>query len=264
MSIIDIHTHPAYQRPDGSTVSVEDSVQAILEQMNRFGVEKSGLLGHTVSPGLTGAEVRAVNQYSAAMVKLSPQRLFALAFVNPALPPGEVCDELDACLEGGIFRGIKLELDVNCREATLDAVMEKSIRYQVPVLHHAWYVNTWSLDERALKHQQHRSEPHDIADLARRFPEARIIMAHLEGCGVRGIHDVAACGNVWIDTSGALPFSGTMEYALELLGSSRIVFGSDLFGRSLESQLARVNGTAMSDEARQQILHLNARDLFKL
>ncbi|MBE2204882.1 MAG: amidohydrolase [Chthoniobacterales bacterium] len=261
MKVIDIHTHPKGFSGQGLSCPVEEAVAAALEQMDRCDIVMSGILGH-VAPFQTAESVREGNHYTERMVNLHPDRFFGMCFVNPALAESAVREELTRRLESPAFRGIKLELDVNCRSALLDPVMEMAIRHDVPVLHHSWYVNPWTVEND--KTQENRSEPHDVADLARRFPEARIIMAHMEGSNVRGILDIADLENVWIDTSGSQPFSGTLEFAVKTLGSRRILFGSDLFLRGLASQLGRILGTPLSPEDRENIFHRNARAVFRL
>ncbi|HWL54763.1 MAG TPA: amidohydrolase family protein [Chthoniobacteraceae bacterium] len=261
MKIIDIHIHPRHA--DLATASGREMADIMTGRMDRAGIAICGILG-TVQPYQDAASVRAGNDYTRETVAAAPDRLYGLCFANPLLSPAEVRDELDRCLEQPEFRGIKLERDVNSRDARMEVVMEAAIRHNVPVLHHSWYVNTWTLDEAALHSQAGRSEPHDIAALARRFPEAKIVMAHLEGCGVRGILDVADLENVWIDTSGAQPFTGTLEYAVATVGSSRILYGSDLFGRGTESQLGRILGTPLAPEDRDNILYRNAEALYGL
>lgn len=261
MTIVDIHTHPI-RSLESVVCSPEKAAEAQLKHMDRSRIRISGLLGHDVACFQDAASIRQVNQFTQEVVAFMPDRFFGLCFVNPALPKFEVIAELDRCLETPYFRGIKLELDVNCRSALLDIVMEKAVQYDVPVLHHSWYVNAWTVEGDATQAQ--RSEPHDIADLAKRHPNVRIIMAHMEGSNVRGILDVAGLPNVWIDTSGSQPFSGTLEFAVERLGSERILFGSDMFLRGLASQLGRVLSTPLAQKDQDNILYRNAVELFRL
>lgn len=259
IQIIDAHIHPD-ERGWGKS-SPGEMVDACLEPMDRNGVWCSGLLGR-VHCGQSADEVRTGNDAMRAMVAHCPERFYGLCFVNPALSKDEVAGELDRCLALPEFVAIKLELDVNCLDRRMEVVAEKALEFNVPILHHSWYVNLWNYP--TPEKQKDRSEPWEIAEWARRHPELRILMAHMEGCGERGIQDIADVPNVWIDTSGSQPFAGTLEYALRLLGASRIVFGSDLFGRSLEPQLARIFDCTMSAEDREKILWRNAAQLFGL
>lgn len=264
MKIIDIHNHQRFYPDLTRAESISENRQLYFQQMDPANVQICGFLGHKVAPFQDEESVSFVNDYTRDVVKDCPERFFGLVFVNPLHPAEFVARELDRCLSDDAFSGIKLEMDVNCRDKRLDLVMEKAIQYNVPVLHHSWYVNTWTMGEAGLRQQSGRSEPHDVADLAKRFPEAKIIMAHLEGSGVRGILDIADCENVWVDTSGSQPFTGTLEFGLKTIGSERIVFGSDLTGRYLPTQLGRIYGTRMSEREQENILFRNAQQLFNL
>ncbi len=262
--MIDIHTHPPKRNLFGESFDPEGAAQALLAEMNPYGISKAGLLGNNCYPFQTEASVREVNDFTLEVVRRHPERFFGFCFINPGNDPAFIREELDRCLSLPEFYAVKLEVCVNCRSSRLDLVMERAIAHRAVVLQHSWYVNTWEMSPAEMKHQANRSEPHDVADLARRFPEGRIIMAHMEGCGVRGILDIAELPNVWVDTSGSQPFSGTLEYAIEILGSERILFGSDLLGRGLAGQLGRIMGTPISSEDRQNILLHNAAKLFSL
>ena len=48
-----------------------------------------------------------------------------------------------------------------------------------------------------------------------------------------------------------------VELAVKELGSGRIIYGSDVSGRSFASQLAKVYGAPISDSERQQIFSGN-------
>ncbi len=262
-ALIDIHTHHPWFPPQSDRATLEASARQLLDPMDRAGVAISALLGR-VAPGQDACSVREGNASTLAMVDYAPDRFFGMVFVNPALPAAAVAEELDLFLPMPQFRAIKLELDINCRDPRLDLVMEKAREYGVPVLHHSWYVNVWSMKGEDFERQRHRSEPHDVVDLARRFPDVPIIMAHMEGSGIRGILDVADQPNIVVDTSGSQPFSGTLEFALQTLGSERLFFGSDMTGRGMESQLGRIYGTPMSQQERDNLLFGNARQLFSL
>jgi uncharacterized protein len=55
--------------------------------------------------------------------------------------------------------------------------------------------------------------------------------------------------------------SGFVEMAVRELGAGRIVFGSDVAGRSFASQLAKVTGAAIPESAKRLILRENLRGL---
>ena len=86
-------------------------------------------------------------------------------------------------------------------------------------------------------------------------------MAHLIGCGYRGVLAVKDLPNVWVDTSGGYPEGGIIEYAVEHLGPDRILFGSDLLIRECSVKIGAVTGAAIPASAKIAILYDNAARL---
>jgi predicted TIM-barrel fold metal-dependent hydrolase len=66
---------------------------------------------------------------------------------------------------------------------------------------------------------------------------------------------------VLIDTSGSDPTAGLVEMAVRELGPERIIYGSDVGGRSFSSQLAKVLSADLKETERQLILRGNLRRL---
>ena len=108
------------------------------------------------------------------------------------------------------------------------------------------------------------SDPEDTALLARRHPNVQVIMAHLTGCGYRGVLEAKGIDNLVVDTSGGFPESGILDYALEHLGPDHIVYGSDLPIRETSVTLHRTLAGAMSPSELAKVLHGNTRRLLKL
>ena len=55
---------------------------------------------------------------------------------------------------------------------------------------------------------------------------------------VGDINVVADLPNVYLDTSGMLAMAGSVEDVVRFVGADRVIFGSDLMGRSLGDQPA--------------------------
>ena len=145
--------------------------------------------------------------------------------------------------------GIKLWVARRATDSGLDPIMQRAVALDVPVLQHAWEKTTGNLEG--------ESFPWDVADLARRHPRARIIMAHLNGCGLRGLAAVADCPNLVVDTSGGDPEWGMVEAAVDILGPARVVFGSDAPIRHFAVQMGKTLGTDLSAEIKRDILWNN-------
>lgn len=149
--------------------------------------------------------------------------------------------------------GIKLWVARRATDPGLDPILERAVALRVPVLQHAWIKTTGNLVG--------ESFPADVADLAKRHPEARIVMAHLNGHGLRGIEDVADCPNIFVDTSGGDPESGFVEIAVASLGPERVVYGSDAPIRHFGVQLGKTLGTDLPAQVKRDVLWNNTARL---
>lgn len=254
MPIIDVHTHPVFREHRPAAIGAEQ----LIRQARAHGIGHIVALGDVLAFGRspTARQIRLINAETAGLVRR--QRGFAtgLCYLNPTLGERAVRRELEWALERG-FRGIKLEIANNARDACMRPLMKEAERHGLVVLQHAWSMTK-------IRQRRFHTDPEDVALLARRFPDVRIIMAHLTGCGVRGVLAVKDCPNVSVDTSGAAPEAGIIEYAVDQLGADRIVYGSDAPIRDFGVALARVTGSRLDAAARRKILHDNARALFHL
>jgi uncharacterized protein len=255
MHVIDIHIHPIFYG-DGGT---RRAVRALEARGRTFGIERMVALGDVLAHGRdpTAAQVRAINDDTARVVRYSPGYFIGFCFLNPRLGERAVIREVERCVGGLGFRGIKLEICNNARDACMRPVMRAAAQFDVPVLQHSW-------SQTNIRQRRYHSDPEDTCLLAHRFPNVRVIMAHLTGCGYRGIMAARGLDNLWIDTSGAAPEAGLIEYAVAQLGAHRILYGSDLPIRDLPVAIGRIAGSDISPEAQRAILHDNAARLLKL
>jgi len=223
-----------------------------------MGVRRVVLLGDVLAFGYhpTPEQITTINDDTLQAVRQHPELYVGFCHVNPENPRDTVVAEIERCVRDRGLRGVKLEATVNARDARLDPIMQTARRLGVPVLHHAWY--------KSVRDSEDESTPLDIADLAARFPEVEIIMAHLGGARVRGVLDIRPHANITIDTSGSQPMGELVEYAVAALGADRIVYGSDVPGRDFAAQLGRIWGARLRDADRRKILYGNAERLLGL
>ena len=250
--IIDIHVHPPPK--EGGRRALERMAAVA----RRNGIDRLCLLGSVGEdgPDPTPPQIRDCNDETMAAVQAWPETYVGFCYLNPAHDPAFLRDEMERTLVAGPLRGIKLWVAVNARDARLDPILARAGELGVPVLHHCWYKTVGLV--------YNESNPADIAHLAGRFPHVRIIMAHLTGCGCRGVADVRAYPNVYVETSGSQPEHGIVEYAVAHLGAERVLFGTDAPGRDFSCQLGRVLGADLSARQRALILGGNARRLLRL
>ena len=105
------------------------------------------------------------------------------------------------------------------------------------------------------------STPMDLAELAKRNPEATLICGHTGGDWELGIRAVRPYANISVDLAGGDPVAGITEMAVRELGAERVIYGSDAGGRSFASQLAKVQGADIPEQAKRSILAGNLKPL---
>ena len=244
MTVIDCHIH--LNCADGRYD--EDEVQRCLILADRAGIDHMVYLmflsNGQVDP--QAADLVISNDIGSELVRRHPDRFSSFCYLNPSLPEAFSLAEIDRCIVRGPLLGIKLWISVHADDPRLDPIMQRAAQLNVPVLHHAWY--------KATEFVLNESTPAQVATLARRHPDVTIIMAHLAGGGWRGVRDVRDCPNVVVDTSGAQPHAGLVEYAVEQLGAERVVFGSDWPIRDFAVQRARVDGAGITAAQKALIL----------
>ncbi|MDA0839965.1 MAG: amidohydrolase family protein [Planctomycetota bacterium] len=251
---LDVHVHPLHCFGPYKTVTAGEDAHLLIETGKRAGVEKMCLF--SLCPGVprepTMQQCREANDYVQKLREIAPDVFLPFCYVTPEFPE-ESAAEIDRCVGGMRFPGVKLWVSRRATDVGLDPICEAAIKHDVPLLQHSWIKTTGNLPG--------ESFPADVADMARRHPKARIIMAHLNGGGLQGIEDVKGCPNIVVDTSGGDPESGMVEAAVARLGPTRVVYGSDMPVRQLGTQLGKTLGTTLSLQIKKDILWNNAARL---
>ncbi len=198
----------------------------LLGDMDAAGIDHAVIMGF----GWTDQSVaREANDYLVAAAAAHPDRLTALASVNPAWG-GDAIVEARRCLENGA-RGVG-ELHADTQGYDLDdrTVME-------PLMQLLWEAGapvTAHASEPVGHHYPGKgsSVPEKLLRFATEFPENRIVLAHMGG-GLpfyETMPEVAkALSNVWYDTA-ALPYlsdARAVAAAATAAGAEKILFGTD-------------------------------------
>lgn len=143
-----------------------------------------------------------------------------------------------------------------------------------PITEHGRKLFAFAAEHQAvmLSHSgQKNSLPEDLVPLADDFPEVTLILAHLgngwnddPGLQVRAI-EAGKRGNVFVDTSSAKSITpGLIEWAVDRIGSDKILFGTDTPVYFAPMQRARIDHAAISDVDKRRILRDNAAVIFHL
>jgi predicted TIM-barrel fold metal-dependent hydrolase len=204
----------------------------------------------------TAEEMRKQNDQVLDAVSHSDGRAFGYAYMNPSHP--DAClDEINRCVRDGPMIGLKFELGTpECADSPeMDTLIARAGELNAVVMHDTWLGSSGN--------EVGQSTPMQLANLAHRHPSVTIFCAHLGGnweLGIRAIRDVK---NLYGDISGSDSTSGFTEIAVRELGADRVVYGSDIGGRSFASQIAKVIGADIADPTRRLILGGNLRRILQ-
>jgi predicted TIM-barrel fold metal-dependent hydrolase len=245
VKVIDAHAHLSHH---GSPDYLERDRQ-LIDAADRLGIDQlcCSLLSprHPTDP----EEFRRCNDWAAEAAKRYPGRILCYCYVNPGYIK-EACDEVSRCVEKMGFIGVKLYNDYVATEPVVWPLVERVIQLGVPILHHAGHC--YSL----IPPQPRISDGGTFAELAKRYPEAMIICAHIAGGGdwewtAKSLRNAPS---VCIDTSGSVIDEGTVEMAVKIMGADRVLFGCDM---SMTASVGRIRSAVLSDADRAKILSGN-------
>ena len=253
--LLDVHGHPSIDRsrlPDLIAALERWDARLLLADL---GASDGGWLHDPEVP-----HWRSGNELCAAVVAQHPDRFFGYCYVNPK-HPREALDEMEQRLNGqrDLFGALKLWVALRCDDRRLDPLMEFCAAYEVPVLQHTW-VKAGPAGPGS-GNLPGESTPDDLLRLARRHPRVRFFGGHTGGDWEWGIAAMKQVDNIWLDIAGGDATGGYMEAALRAVGAGRIVYGTDVTGRSVTSQLAKVLAVDLPAADRDRILWRNAVDI---
>jgi len=246
--VIDSHCHLSFRAsPDDPGNEAE-----VLDAADKLGIDQ---LCCSVLPRrpATVEGFQAANRIMAAAARRHPTRLLGYCFVNPGWGR-QALDEIRRCVEEFGFIGVKLYNEYVCNEPVVFPVVELAIELRVPILEHAGH------GHRPIPTQPRISDGGHLADLAKRYPEAMLICAHIGGGGdwEWTIKALRHAKSVCLDTSGSVIDDGMLDMALAVLGADRLLFGCDM---SFTAGVGKMRGLACSDQQRRQILGGNMQQI---
>jgi uncharacterized protein len=232
----------------------EERMTALVRWADRLGIER--LL---VSQGYSGElhpnpdQFREENDRVMRAVRLFPDRSYGSVYLSPAYPEFSV-QEFNRCVRDGPMVSIgEIEADKPCSVPEMDVIVELAASMKAPILQHTWL--------KIGGNEPGESTPYDVVALARRHPEVQFVCVHTGGDWERGIRIIRDTKNVSAEVAGSNPTSGFVEMAVRELGADRVIYGSDVGGRSFASQLGKVIGAEIPDSAKELILGGNLRRL---
>jgi uncharacterized protein len=231
----------------------DESMARLIGLADRVGIERLVIfMGEPLVFDPSPDELRRQNDQVLQALSHWHHRAFGFVYVNPKHVEASV-REIDRCVRDGPMVGLKLWVASRCDSPEADALVARATELKAVVFQHTWIKTGGNVPG--------ESTPMDLAALAARHPNASIICGHTGGQWELGIRSVRGLPHVTVDLGGGDPTAGVVEMAVRELGARRVLYGSDVPGRSFASQLAKVLGAEIADADRRLILGENLRRL---
>lgn len=240
MPTIDSHCHI------GAGVRKGASADDLLRAMDEAGVERAVVCSVDQFIAVRNSEG---NDDVLRAVRAQPDRLWGLAAVNPWFGDRGV-EELERSLDAGLI-GLKLNSHLQgfiLSDPIVHPLVEVCREYNAPLYAHTGTPIT--------------AEPFQLAELARTFPDVRMVMGHMgyTDFWYDAVPAALQSENIYLETS--LIDIMNIQTAIEKVGAHRILFGSDFPESDLSLELEKISMLELSDDAKSRILGANAQQLW--
>ena len=240
--VIDCHAH--LQHHSRTTWEADD--RKLIAAADRLGIDQLCCSCLTPRRPATAEQFRECNRWVRDATRRFPGRVLGYCYVNPGYTR-EALEEIRRCVRDQGFIGVKLYNEYRCTEPVVFPIVELAIELGVPILHHAGHSHYVPTEQPRI------SDGGQLAELAGRYPEAKLICAHICGGGdwewtIKALRNAPS---VFLDTSGSVPDDGVVERAARTLGVHRLLFGCDM---SMTAGMGRIRAAALSEADKQKVL----------
>lgn len=251
VKVIDCHAHLTHR----SRRTWEADDRKLIEAADKLGIDQLCCSILTSRRPATVDGFRECNRWMADGMRRFPGRVLGYCYVNPGYGH-EALEEIRRCVGDRGFIGIKLYNEYTCTEPVVFPIVELAIELGVPILQHASHSHYFVEDQPRMSGAGH------LAELARHYPEAMLICAHISGGGdwewtVKALRHVP---NVLLDTSGSVTDAGTVELAAKVAGVERLVFGCD---SSMTAGAGKIRGANLNIQDKAKILGGNMMGILR-
>ena len=219
------------------------TVKAWLDQMARHAIDHALVAPMDAHAAVYNEEGNAL---LARLARRYPEQLSGLAAANPWLGP-KASTLLEKAFDDGL-KGLFLcppRQGFRLTESIVDPLLEVCFRRRQPVYAHTGTPIC--------------SEPFQLAELARRFPEVTFIMGH--GAYPDFWYDVVAAlqqaSNLMLETS--CQSAAIIQQALAAVGPERVLFGSGWPRSKPGIEIRKIQSMGLPADTLEKIMHTNAR-----
>jgi len=259
-----IHIHFEFDRSveQAKELGLNYSPQGLIKDMKRHNIEKALIMG-TFS-----------NKYARDFAQKYAPHFLAAATLNPVSINPKEFDFVKSCLSNKEFSGIKMYpgyIKFYPYEKKCDRIYKLAMKYDVPVVFHS---GDPAFPGAPVKY----CHPIHLDDVACKFPDLKIIIAHLGFPWITDTMEVIIKNpNAYSDISGLFaggesPYKEKMKARLRTKiedivysgGGDKLLFGTDYALASHDEYIKFAKGLKISSEDLDKLLFSNAAKLFPL
>jgi len=247
--LIDVHAHV------GGSPEKEDDPwgqdKLFIEAMDAVGVDIAVVSNLGTPRPATAEGFQKCNRNMLAALQEFRGRLWGYAYVNPGYTK-EALEDIERCLDADEdCVGVKLYNEYFFDDPVVRPIIEKCIELDIPILEHCGHSHVFNHTQPLISDARH------MANVAREYPEVKLITAHIGGGGdweweIKELHGAPA--NVGADISGSVVDEGMVEYAIEQIGADRLYFATDM---SVTAGVGKFMSANISEEDRKKIGYEN-------
>jgi len=242
LKIIDTHMHFGECKITGFKISEEELVKYI---------ESYKVTAVIVQPFPGCPDFVATHNEIFKLGRKYQGRVLGLSSVNPFFEEEFVRKELERTLGELGFVGIKIHTATHAISPThprATLIFDIAKKYKVPVMIHTG--------------PGPFSDPALVAPRAEEYPDVKIILAHA-GFGIYANTALLLAKkyeNIYLETSWSYVYD--LDAFIKSI-PDKVLFGTDLI-ENAPVEYAKLDGLRISDELREKILYLNAKNVFNL
>ncbi|MFW9904928.1 MAG: amidohydrolase family protein [Candidatus Thorarchaeota archaeon] len=252
-SSIDFHTHLPLSPIVSFTPEITKlpDINDFLKALNDAQVTEAVLLC-----GPKKGAMRLENENLAKRIQSIQRRFILIAWLNPKY---DSATDLQDLVKGNNFHGLKLHPvfdKYKLSDPMVEPFIEKAIELEVPIMIHSG----WGPEGRV----------HDIGALAESYPDGTFVCCHMKeeyGLNDRFSHIKMAVQNtnVYLESS-YIPHPRRLAEAVEILGSERILFGSDYpwGAQNIRWEKTKITMAPISYDDKKKVLAENAKKVLNL
>lgn len=254
--IIDTHMHLG---PLRGYYNYTYSVQSILKLMDELNILYA-ISSHTMAIALNEYELS--EEESNAAYELSGGRILSYHVYDPRVAARSLTF-MERNRNRGNYIGIKIHPSSNYTDGADERyrpAWEYARAHKLPILAHTW-------DLSPTNPKQKYAHPTAFVKYLEEYPEVPFIMGHSGGrynAIVQAVEIGRRFPQVHYDIAGDIYIADLIEYLVQIIGSSRIFYGSDFSMMDLRTQLGAVLGANISMADKERILYDNAMNFFQL